>query len=152
MTPADFRAILPEFTDTTRWPDAQVSFWLAQGVLMLNEVRWGELLQQGLALYTAHQLALSDADRLGAASRIAPGTSAPGVVSSQSVGGASISYDTTSATEQGAGHWNLTTYGTRYLHLARQVGTGPVQVAGSDVDLSASAAAGAWPGPYNWPY
>jgi len=40
----------------------------------------------------------------------------------------SVSYDVGAVTIEGAGQWNLTTYGTQFLELANLVGMGPIQV------------------------
>jgi hypothetical protein len=70
---------------------------------------------------------------------------ASGIVSSKSVDKVSVSYDTSGAMEAGAGHWNLTTYGTRYIRLVKLVGAGPLQIGGSS---STQYSAAAWAGPY----
>jgi hypothetical protein len=53
---------------------------------------------------------------------------AKGVVSAESAGNAgSVNYDTASATEENAGHWNETDYGREYVQMARLIGAGPTQ-------------------------
>ena len=42
ITIAAFRADYPEFTDSTRYPDSQISYWLQIAYLMLNVDRFGE--------------------------------------------------------------------------------------------------------------
>ena len=66
-----------------------------------------------------------------------------GVLSSKGADGISASYDVGTSTEKDAGHWNLTTYGTRFIRLSRMFGAGPLQVGPSLGD----SAGGAWPGP-----
>jgi hypothetical protein len=118
---------LPEFANETKFPTATVNFWLGVGAKLLNADRWGELLDHGLELFTAHHLVVSARDVAAAAGKGVPGT-ASGVVSSKSVGNLSMSYDTGAGIEEGAGHWNLSTYGTQFIQLARMVGAGPVQL------------------------
>lgn len=148
VTPASFRSTFPEFTDSGRYPDPQIAFWITASVAQVNEARWGELTDLGVSLQVAHQLALSTSTASGSPKSV-PGTAVTGVVSSKSVGGVSVSYDTNSAIEEGGGHWNLTTYGTRYIRLARQIGAGPVEV---NVPSVESVSATAWPGPYLSPF
>jgi hypothetical protein len=52
---------------------------------------------------------------------------AAGMVARKTVDKVSVTYDTASAMEEDAGHWNLTVYGTRFIRLARMVGTGGMQ-------------------------
>lgn len=134
-----FRTVFPEFADLAQYSDAAVDYYLGFSLKLMNADRWGELLDHGQMLQTAHYLARA---RAAAASSARPGAQV-GVVSSKSVGPGSISYDNSVATEQDAGHWNSTTYGTQYIRLARQVGAGPVESGQPQADASASSA---WPG------
>ena len=51
-----------------------------------------------------------------------------GIVSSKSVDGASVSFDTSTGAEQGAGFWNQTAYGREYWQLIQMMGAGGVQI------------------------
>ena len=148
VTAAEFREALPEFSDVTAYPDSQLEFWLVVGAQLVNEDRWGDLASLGIMLVAAHNVVLGAADqRVGAI----PGAALNGLVSSKSVGGVSVGIDVSTPSEQDAGHWNLTTYGTRYIRFSRMFGAGPVQVGTPDSTL-ASASAAAWPGPYLGPW
>ncbi|MGN5479517.1 DUF4054 domain-containing protein [Cupriavidus basilensis] len=126
MDVAQFRKDFPEFADTTRYPDSQVSFWLNVSVSMVNPQRWGELTDLGIELCTAHNLVLGAKDVQAAAVGGILGQ-ASGPLASKSVDKVSASYDTGAATIDDAGAWNLTGYGVRYLTLARLMGAGGLQ-------------------------
>jgi hypothetical protein len=85
--------------------------------------RWGDYYEMGVYLFVAHHLTLFGGRRRGAG-----GKSTSGLISSKSVGGVSASYDTTSTGMDGAGQWNATNFGKRWMELAELVGMGGVQV------------------------
>jgi len=122
-----FRSDYREFTDTQRYPDSVVNYWLALGTLLLNQPRWGRLYVAGLELYTAHNVVLEGMSRDTAKVGGWPGLS-KGVISAESAGAVSVSYDTQPSLVLEAGHWNLTVYGTRFMNLVKMVGAGPVQI------------------------
>lgn len=126
MDIATFRANFPEFADVTRYPDATVTFWAGIGERLISSDRWGGMYLQAVQLFTAHNITLAYSNARDGAAGV-PGQ-AHGQVSQKAVGQASISYDTTSAIEEKAGHWNLTTYGRQYIRLARMFGAGAVQL------------------------
>lgn len=121
---ANFVATFPEFNDASRYPAPQRSLWLNTAIATLDPSRWGDFYVIGVYLWTAHHLALfGDTNR----QRQRPGRP-PLLMSSKSVGGVSASYDTASVARVDAGLWNATTYGMRWLDLARLAGAGGVQV------------------------
>lgn len=120
-----FRQVFPEFASETAYPNAVVDFWLAQGRIQLSQERWADLLDQGLALYTAHKLVTARANSR-AAEKGTPGGG--GLVASKSIDKVSASYDTGATTIEGAGDWNRTTYGVQFWQLARMVGAGGMQL------------------------
>ena len=140
ISTTSFRADYTEFGSISLYPNPAIQYWInVAGMLLTNTSRWGlgspapvapaaTILDVATELFVAHNLALEkqadDAARRGGT----PGTSVGGVVSSKSVGGVSVSYDTSSGIDEGAGHWNLTTYGTRLYRLFQLFGSGPVQV------------------------
>jgi len=128
MTPAEFRTNFPEFTDSTRYPDAQIQFYLTLGSKLLTDARWvtSDLLDYGLQLYVAHQVSLA-AQRV--ASAAAGGQiGVAGVTSGKAVDKVSVSYDTSAVLEKDAGHWNLTPYGLQFINLVRMAGSGGYQL------------------------
>jgi len=124
---AQFRQDFPEFSDTTKYPDAVVQFWLTVSVSLVNPCRWGDLTNQGIELCTAHHLVLAARDEQAAAVGGIPGQMT-GPLSSKSVDKVSASYDTGAATLDDAGFWALSSYGIRYLTLARLFGAGGIQL------------------------
>lgn len=156
-----FRLDLPEFGDVPIYPDAVIGYWIAWAKLLMNTARWGVGSSEpnnpptteydfGQELFVAHNLVLwkqsADAAKRGGT----PGVSTGGAVSSKSVGGVSVSYDTGAAMELNAGHWNKTDYGTRFIQIARMMGAGPLLV-GVGSPPNAGLNGPAWPGPYPYP-
>jgi hypothetical protein len=118
-----FRTNFPEFADETAFPPERITFWSTVGEKRLNVIRWGDLYNEGMDLFVAHNIALSTGTMSDATAGRIPGATR-GIVSSQSVGGVSVSRDLTSATETDAGYYNETIYGRQFLRLARMVGIG----------------------------
>lgn len=128
MDIALFRQSFPEFSDEYKYTDSMITFWSGLGEKLLNETRWDDFYVEGLQLFTAHHLIMAYQNETLAAANKTPGTGASGVVSSKSVGGVSVSYDTGSITLQDAGNFNLTTYGRSFWQLMLIVGMGGYQV------------------------
>ena len=143
ISATDFRAIFPEFNSSATYPNGQVDFWIGFAYNFLNPYRWGNSINHGAALFVAHNLALEAKAQASAAGGGVPGGEV-GPVSSKSVGPASVSYDTGSGAEVNAGHWNLTTYGTRFIRLARMMGSGPLFVG---IGEAPAGSGSAWSGP-----
>lgn len=143
VTNASFRATFPEFASTTRYPDTAVDLWLAQALRSHDAFRWGDSLDLGVCLYTAHRLALGALNAAAAAAGGVPGYGI-GVVASQGASKVNVSFDTGSGTHADDGHWNMTTYGTQWRELMRLAGAGPLQVGGDDYEPTPAA----WAGPY----
>jgi hypothetical protein len=146
---AKFRADYPEFASAVTFPDTAVDYWLSIAGLMLNVSRWSTLLDLGTELFVAHNIVLEAMAQKTVAVGGLPGMS-KGVINSESPGAVSVSYDTSSALELNGSHWNLTVFGTRFLHLARQIGAGPVHV-GAGCNDAGSLSSGAWAGPPTGP-
>jgi hypothetical protein len=127
VTPAQLRSDFPEFNDPTRYPDSLVQTWLTVAASLVNADRWVELTSIGIELVTAHHLVLSVRDQTAAAVGGAPGIMT-GPTSAKAVDKVSTSYDTSAAAIDGGGFWNLTSYGVRYLTLARMFGAGGLQI------------------------
>ncbi|MPV69462.1 DUF4054 domain-containing protein [Burkholderia sp. BE17] len=127
MDIAQFRQSFPEFNDTTTYPDSLVQFWMTVAVSLVNAERWGELTDLGIALVTAHHLALALKDQKTAAVGGVPGQ-VTGPQSSKAVDKVSASYDTAAVAIKDGGFWNATMYGVRYLSLAQMMGSGGIQL------------------------
>lgn len=162
---ASFRAAFPEFANVAVYPDAQIVFW--QGVAQtLLPGRWGPsgtvadaaptLRDIGTCFFIAHNLVLEKQAQDAAARGGAPGINS-GPMSSKGVGGVHAGYDTNAGLEMEAGHWNLTTYGTRFIRLAKSVGLAGMQFGGGSPFGCYPGPFGfvydgpAWPGPPPWP-
>ena len=157
MTVLQFRQAWPEFTSTTQYPDAQVAFWLAWAYMFINAPRWGQALDLGAGLFTAHNLSIEAVAQAEGANGAPPGR-ASGVVSAKTVEGLTITYDVAAAVNEQDQHWATTIYGTRFVKLARQFGSGPVQLGigvapiGQQFGATGYPMGAPWPGPLfeNW--
>lgn len=124
---AQFRLNFPEFADTARYPEAQITFWSSIGEICLIKDRWSTLYDQGMQLFVAHNITLAAQNSKAGAAGGVPGVTS-GPVSSKSVGSVSVSYDSQAIAEANAGEWNATSYGRQLIRLARMVGAGALQV------------------------
>lgn len=129
MDADQFRANFPEFVDIAAYPNSVLNYWLGIGARLLRIEAWDDLLDHGLELFAAHHIVLSKQAQKAIATGAAPGVTS-GVVASKSVDRVSVSYDTSSATIAGQGHWNLTIYGVQFIQLSQMVGMGGVQAFG----------------------
>lgn len=127
ITPTQLRAAFPALSDTTVFPDDTINFWAAVALKMLNACRWGSDLPLGMLLFVAHNIVLEAFNQASANAGGIPGISR-GVVGSEAASKLSVGYDTVIASNAGAGHWNLTTYGTRMWALIRMAGMAPLYV------------------------
>jgi len=127
MDVTTFRTDFPEFSDATNWPDSQINFYLAIADKMLLVSRWDDMKPYGVELFVAHNIVLAKSSFDSSNAGGLPGMLS-GPTSSKAVGSASISYDTQAGIEKDAGHWNMTTYGKQFIHLARMMGAGAVQL------------------------
>ncbi len=127
LTPAQFRSDFPEFSNAVVYPDTLVQMWLTVAASLVNGARWMELTNIGMELVTAHHLVLSVRDQTAASIGGAPGLMT-GPTSAKSIDKVSTSYDTSAATLDNAGFWALSSYGSRYLTLARMMGAGGLQL------------------------
>ncbi|MBN6728787.1 DUF4054 domain-containing protein [Burkholderia multivorans] len=127
MDVSQFRQSFPEFDDTTTYPDSLVQFWMTVAVSLVNADRWGDLTDLGIALVTAHHLALAVKDQKMADVGGVPGQ-VTGPQSSKAVDKVSASYDTAAVAIKDGGFWNATMYGVRYLSLAMMMGAGGMQL------------------------
>jgi len=127
VTPTQLRSDFPEFNDPTRYPDSLIQTWLTVAASLVNADRWVELTNIGIELVTAHHLVLSVRDQTAATVGGVPGIMT-GPTSAKAVDKVSTSYNTGAAALDGGGFWNLTSYGVRYLSLARMFGAGGLQI------------------------
>lgn len=143
VTVEAFREAFPPFSSPAQYPTTAIQFWLDLGYLLLNPERWGTVLDYGIQLFVAHNLSLETLAAQGGVGQ-APGQ-ITGPVTSASVDKVSYSRDPGAAMDPANGHWNLTTYGLRYIRLVNMFGAGPLQV-GVPPGMSNNPYPGAWPG------
>lgn len=124
---ATFRAYFPAFADPLKYPDDICRFYLDLAFGMVRSERWGDAFPTGQMLWAAHFITL-DADDAAAAAAGKPAGSVSGLATSKSVGSVSVGYDMTTASEEGAGHWNQTLYGRRFWRMTRLAGMGGIQL------------------------
>lgn len=127
MDVISFREAFPHFAES---PDARVKFFIALAERLLPPAKWGDLLDDGIMLYVAHNLTLEAEiakDKTGAgAISVAAG---PITGESKTVGSMSKSITRAGASSQGtsllnAGAYNLTSYGQQFWQLVQIVGAG----------------------------
>jgi hypothetical protein len=132
VTYIQFTTDFPEFANA---PQGTFNFYLNFASLMLTGP-WGApapagqpntMYDIGTELFIAHNLAIEALNAKAAAAGGVPGLNR-GVISSEAAGTVNISYDTANGLETDAGHWNLTTYGTRFVSIARLLGAAPSQI------------------------
>jgi hypothetical protein len=149
ITAASFRAALPAFTDATQFPDSDITFWITLAYKLHNADKIGDMVDDLVTQYVAHQCVLEAQSRNSVAAGGLPGlivgnvtnASADGVSYTRSLQGATLDAD--------AGDWNLTIYGIRWRTMYKLFGAGPVQVG---VPCPEEGESGAWPGPYPSPW
>lgn len=138
-----FRLDLTEFADTAVFPNSVIQFWLNFAASMVNPNRFLSQTYVGIELFAAHFITLEAQDMLATNAGGLPGTST-GLIKDKEVDTVRIQYDTQAASSSEAGHWNLTSYGMRWLYLSNVFGSGPVQLGmGYTPPLNGPA----WPGP-----
>lgn len=149
MTIEQFRQAMPAFSDSAVFDDPSVQFWLDAADKLLSAERWGDLLSLGRNLFVAHYVTV-DALMAKEAGMGGIGGLRGGAITSEGGDSVNVSFDVAGAAEVGAGHWNQTVWGKRYIRLAWLVGAGPVHVgAGSGGD---NVSASAWAGPLIGPW
>lgn len=154
---------LPEFGDASIFKPAAIAYWLNYANLLLDPCIWGpsaadpwptsnppplKLFDVGCELVAAHNLTLEAMAQASATNGMPPGLST-GPVNHKQVDKASVGFDTSIGSVEGAGPWNLTTYGTRFILLAQQLGSVPLTIGlpGPAPALSGQP----WIGPPPWP-
>lgn len=126
LTLDGFRERFPAF-DADTYPDTAVAVRLQLAGAFFKRAHWPnpDVRAHVMGLYVAHYLTAQGSRAAGGEG--AEGASL-GVISSKSVDGASVSYDTGIAAESGAGFWNATPYGRELYQLLRVFGAGALQI------------------------
>lgn len=108
-------------------PPSMMKTFLTMVNSTVSEARWCEAWRFAAGLFVAHYITMylrqngGNADGSATAKKAADTGALLGIVTSASLGDASVSYDTSSVTQatQSWGQFNLTTYGQQYASLAR---------------------------------
>lgn len=127
-TVSDFRRDFPEFSDTTKYPDPAVNFYLGQADTILSQEMMGDQFVYLVELFTAHYTELRG--RMLAATAMGGGVNSAGggVLSSKSVDKVSASYDVSGIINPDAGFWNNTGYGREFFFWWSMYGAGGRQL------------------------
>jgi hypothetical protein len=94
---------------------------------MVPQDQWGDTWQMGVKLFVAHELVLASQNAKAGKIGGVPGSTG-GIPNAKTVGSVSVSYDSASVSEIGAGFWNLTNYGKQLWRLAQMFGAGCIQL------------------------
>lgn len=133
MDVAAFREAFPQFSPELV-PDGRIAFHLRVAGKLLPAARWEDLLDEGLGLYTAHQLTLElEAAKDKAGTGAINAAAGPVASETKTVGGLSHSTTRSGAASQGnalanAGQYNLTSYGQQFWALVQIIGAGGMVV------------------------
>ena len=128
----EFLEIFPQFSSNAI-PDAYLDMILENANAAIQSARWHTMRKMGVCLYVAHFATLylkTQADANDSPDVIAHKGDGGGNVTSQSVGGVSVSYGSSEATSDlaGYGSWKETVFGQQLATMARQVGKGMMVV------------------------
>lgn len=128
VTPDQLREAFPEFASSERFPTSTLQLWLTTGYLFLNADRWGAAIDLGVQLFAMHNATIErrDLDSVIFPNGV-PGEDV-GPVNSKSVDKVSLGFDVQGAIDENSGHWALSTYGTRFIRIARMMGSGGLQL------------------------
>lgn len=131
-TAATFLSQYPQFDEPTI-PQALLTAYLELAQEAIQEARWHQYWPTAIGLFIAHLCTLWLQGAAGAdasAAEALKSGSVSGVISSKSVSGVSVSYDTGSVLSDfaGSGSWKLTVYGQQLLTLLKIAGKGGMQI------------------------
>lgn len=166
ITEDQFRADFPEFANVDAYPSSSIQLWFNVARSMLSPFRWStaavlppnapnppdtypSVMDLGTGLFVAHNLVLDRQNALSAQLTAQDGLPGPpgvstGSVASTSVGPVSVSYNAGATLDMGAGHWNLTIYGSRFARLAKFAGKGGAQLNTPAYGLRGQVGWGGW--------
>ncbi|MDU5474016.1 MULTISPECIES: DUF4054 domain-containing protein [unclassified Pantoea] len=123
-----FRTDFPEFSDTTRYPDPSVDFYLGMADTLLNQDVHGDKFVYLAELFTAHYVELRGRALAVVGAGGGVNSAGGGVMTSKSVDKVSASYDVSGIINPDAGFWNSTAYGREFFWWWSMFGTGGRQL------------------------
>jgi hypothetical protein len=109
--PADIRARHPEFGDVGVFSDATLQFWLDIAARNINVTQWGGRADDALIELACHMMVQAQAS----------GSASPSAVVSESVGGVSASYVSSSGELRNDTEISATSYGRTFLMMRRLI-------------------------------
>jgi hypothetical protein len=127
MNIAEFRAFLPQFTNSTTWPDAVVQLALDEADYETGGARWtGTTKDRGQGFYAGHYLLVNYPNGGDGAASGSTKFSA----NSKSVGDESVSFNSGNINNMSVGDaWLASTqYGIQFMRLRSRAGKGAVAV------------------------
>lgn len=129
MTVDEFRSAFPVF-DALAFPDSAVEYRLKIADAWFTANPWIDetIRDHAKGLYVAHSLAMLGSVAVGGSGTGSMASGSSGVISSKSVDGASVSFDTGAVTSADAGFWNATPYGRELWDLFMLFGAGARQL------------------------
>lgn len=128
ITYLSFVALFPEFNDSSAYNQATINAWIEQAYANLNPRGLRAQLDLAAGLYVAHNVVLGKRETLAAnGNQIVGETRGP--VVAKSIGKVSVSYAPTASID-GAGIYNATSYGQRLWALLVAAASGPKYVPG----------------------
>jgi Protein of unknown function (DUF4054) len=117
ITVEDFRALLPQFADAEKYPDALIQMYIDLAVQAFDQCYWGARLQVGEAMWIAHWLTVTTPGISGTAP-IAGGV----LPSSKKVGDTAVSYSDAVNQMLLENPFYRTGYGQAYMHMIEMLG------------------------------
>lgn len=127
VTPESFRAAFRAFADSGQYSDGTIEYWVTVATGFLDPNRWGTSLDYGVGLFAAHHMVLDARDVQVTTAGGVPGD-VNGPATAKQIDKVSKSMDTKAVTIENADFWNMTTYGIRFMRLAKQFGAGGIQL------------------------
>ena len=125
-----FLSFFPEFSNTTLYPASMVETWVIPAVEIMNSYRFGNQYNLAVCLFIAHNVVLSARELQASQSGKAIVGDTRGPIASKSIDKVSVSYNNASASIEGAGAYNNTSYGQRLYKLIQSFASGPFYVRG----------------------
>jgi len=123
-----FRTDFPEFSNTARYPDAAINFYLGQADTLLDQNVQGSQFVYLAELFVAHYTELRGRALATVAAGGGVNSAGGGVLSSKSVDKVSASYDVSGIIDPDAGFWNNTGYGREFFWWWSMYGAGGRQI------------------------
>lgn len=129
VTPSSIRQNFPAFSDSVKYTDAQMQFWITISSSFIDPCTWLDenLRDLGTQFFVLHYITIAAEDNKTSAAGGNPGQ-IKGPYTNKTVDKVSVGYAAALVALEGGGQWNLTKYGVQFLQIARMVGMGGIQM------------------------